>query len=1379
MTIMESSQDPNNAIGIATEMSLMAMSTSTTKMTTTSTTATSTPTTLTCKVQYMNDIDPFSACTKFPEPTRPPLFTFNVNQPLIKQIAAVHRLLNAPHRLEDCTFQLYKYNIETNECEYGNYIDLEMNIDEQNEEFDGFLSSRKNAVILRTQLSVRVHAIIEKLLNSSGRELRRALFSLKQIFQDDKDLVHEFVRNDGLACLIKVGSEADQNYQNYILRALGQLMLYVDGMNGVIEHPETIQWLYSLISSEYRLVVKTALKLLLVFVEYVDSNCLILINSIHQIDNERGVKPWNNIMSILNEKDSADIELLIFSMTLINKTLNGIPDQDTYYDVCDALEEQGIERIIQHYMSKHGTDRDLLQQFRIYEAVLRLEDGDDDGNDGLPLDSRHTPRNRKASANNEDRRKSKRHSIDIVKQSFPIKNSQSNGTAQFCRFNNKSISSSTSLNPTFNNKKSFYNLPPNVNPSMVSNGFDEININLKKRDFRSKSLAREHEIHNQRSSISSCSSADSYGSYASYGSYVSNEDTKAATLIDPLKNFDSPSIDSNEDDTDRSLDLNSRSSNHTESSDEMLKPHDFDGSQESFNLWETTKKSVLNNGYHPQNGDTSSGLSRQPSLKERKTWMLSLMYGKTNGDDAPKSPNYIKPPAPIPTATTGLWNGNGKIDIVSPSSTVINDLLNLNKPAESVKCLKEKFIQQTTQSDTNLVPKIIHQKEQITDKFTNNFEYLQWEQLVNQMSRPLVINDMDFTDLVDDDDTDICNPTANGIGPNCSPLLSLNGSTPPPPPPPMSSGGFLPPPPPPPMSSGGFLPPPPPLPRFNGPGLGNWSSINNGRNTNTPSPPIPLDPKSSQNKNKKTIKLFWKEVKEDKSLLSRIIKKKTIWDEIKHVPVDTEKLETLFESRTKELMNKKTQDANKKNEILVLDTKRSNAINIGMTKLPPPRTIKTAILKMDQSIMNREGIEKILTTMMPTEEEKNKIMEAEMNNPDIPLGQAESFLMTLSSITALEARLRLWAFRLDYEQMEREVAEPLMDLKQAIHELEKSETFKIILGTLRSIGSFLNGSEVKGFQIDYLAKVPEIKDTIHKHSLLHHLAQMIMEKYPNTSNLYSELGAVSRASKVDFDDLGKNLHKMEQDCKQSWEHLKVISKFDGSSPMKNKMSEFLADCAQRIIVLEIIHRRVMNRFKKFLVFLGMPSSAIKENKPNHLLKIISEFALEYRTTRERVREQIEKKANHRERNKTRGKMITEMDKFKAKEQAESDLERILTTGGETQVDNGNVTKWGTLPGTKLRRPSTGSMNNLVMNGNGSGVRGIHTYRHSVHVESYGEADDEILESLVRSTTQQPVRAQEKNRRKARYGERKSLRRTLRGNLDLSEEERMMLSAITT
>ncbi len=70
---------------------------------------------------------------------------------------------------------------------------------------------------------LRCCCISDKLLTSEGRDLRRALFSLKQIFQEDKDLVHGFVALGGLNCLVRVGSGADQNYQNYILRALGQV----------------------------------------------------------------------------------------------------------------------------------------------------------------------------------------------------------------------------------------------------------------------------------------------------------------------------------------------------------------------------------------------------------------------------------------------------------------------------------------------------------------------------------------------------------------------------------------------------------------------------------------------------------------------------------------------------------------------------------------------------------------------------------------------------------------------------------------------------------------------------------------------------------------------------------------------------------------------------------------------------------------------------------------------------------------------------------------------------------------------------------------------------------------------------------------------------
>lgn len=36
---------------------------------------------------------------------------------------------------------------------------------------------------------------------------------------------------------------------SYTFAALGQIMLYVDGMDGVIKHKETVRWLYTLIAS--------------------------------------------------------------------------------------------------------------------------------------------------------------------------------------------------------------------------------------------------------------------------------------------------------------------------------------------------------------------------------------------------------------------------------------------------------------------------------------------------------------------------------------------------------------------------------------------------------------------------------------------------------------------------------------------------------------------------------------------------------------------------------------------------------------------------------------------------------------------------------------------------------------------------------------------------------------------------------------------------------------------------------------------------------------------------------------------------------------------------------------------------------------------------
>lgn len=118
-------------------------------------------------------------------------------------------------------------------------------------------------------------------------------------------------------------------------------------------------------------------------------------------------------------------------MSLLNATLAALSDQDSYYDVVDCLEEQGMERIIQHYMSKQGIENDLLKQMHIYEAVLKFQDGDLDENaDNLDHNVK-VMINRKAQNSNKsnylnglkngnviERRRSKRHALNcsLIKQ---------------------------------------------------------------------------------------------------------------------------------------------------------------------------------------------------------------------------------------------------------------------------------------------------------------------------------------------------------------------------------------------------------------------------------------------------------------------------------------------------------------------------------------------------------------------------------------------------------------------------------------------------------------------------------------------------------------------------------------------------------------------------------------------------------------------------------------------------------------------------------------------------------------------------------------------------------------------------------------------------
>uniref|UniRef100_A0A8C0KDZ3 Formin homology 2 domain containing 3 n=1 Tax=Canis lupus dingo TaxID=286419 RepID=A0A8C0KDZ3_CANLU len=1431
--------------------------------------------TLACRVQFLDDTDPFNS-TNFPEPSRPPLFTFREDLALGTQLAGVHRLLRAPHKLDDCTLQL-SHN--------GAYLDLEATLAEQRDELEGFQDDagrgKKHSIILRTQLSVRVHACIEKLYNSSGRDLRRALFSLKQIFQDDKDLVHEFVMAEGLTCLIKVGAEADQNYQNYILRALGQIMLYVDGMNGVINHNETIQWLYTLIGSKFRLVVKTALKLLLVFVEYSESNAPLLIQAVSAVDTKRGVKPWSNIMEILEEKDGVDTELLVYAMTLVNKTLSGLPDQDSFYDVVDCLEELGIAAVSQRHLNKKGTDLDLVEQLNIYEVALRHEDGDETAE---PPPSGRRDRRRasvcsggSSSAAGEqrglDRRRSRRHSVQSIRSPLSAPTSPCSQSApgfkpsqvgehceKYNSFGNTSYHSrpsgsaapatpTSSLSPQQEAKLERSSLSGLLTSSFrqhqeslaaererrrqereerlqriereernkfnIGHGllflFTETLWNLTfrykyleqlaaeahEKELRSRSASRGRgdlsldltspaapasptPLHRSPPSLDSQEALEGSSSspgtpqhpQASAGDPEPGPEAEVGQGTDEASPEVAPAHVGAESEVERALEQEPEEraslSEKERQSEEVNEKDNCSASSissSSSTLEREEKEDKLSRdrgtGLWSAGVQDASVNEQCGDILTNKRFMLDMLYAHNRKptDDEEKAEGESGRAVEAVEAVASLASRISTLQahsLAQDESVRRVDVGCLDNRG-SVRAFAERF--NSGDLGRGSVSPDAEPSDKAPEKASappkTESDYI-WDQLMAN-PRELRIQDMDFTDLGEEDDVDVLDVD---LGPREAP-------GPPPPPPPTFLG--LPPPPPPPLLDS-VVPPPPvpgnllaPPPVFNAPqGLG-WPQVPRGQPAFT--------------KKKKTIRLFWNEVRPFEWPCKNNRRcREFLWSKLEPIKVDTSRLEHLFESKSKELsVSKKTAADGKRQEVIVLDPKRSNAINIGLTVLPPPRTIKIAILNFDEYALNKEGIEKILT-MIPTEEEKQKIQEAQLANPDVPLGSAEQFLLTLSSISELSARLHLWAFKMDYETTEKEVAEPLLDLKEGIDQLENNKTLGFILSTLLAIGNFLNGTNAKAFELSYLEKVPEVKDTVHKQSLLHHVCTMVVENFPDSSDLYSEIGAVTRSAKVDFDQLQDNLCQMERRCKASWDHLKAIAKHEMKPVLKQRMSEFLKDCAERIIILKIVHRRIINRFHSFLLFMGHPPYAIREVNINKFCRIISEFALEYRTTRERVLQQKQKRANHRERNKTRGKMITDSGKFSSSSPAPLSQPQGLTYAEDaTEHENMKAVLKTSSPAVEDATPVLG-VRTRSRASRGSASSWTMGTDESPNVTD--DAADEIMDRIVKSATQVPSQRVVPRERKRSRANRKSLRRTLKSGLTPEEARALGLVGTT-
>uniref|UniRef100_A0A8D0CQZ5 Diaphanous related formin 1 n=1 Tax=Sander lucioperca TaxID=283035 RepID=A0A8D0CQZ5_SANLU len=353
------------------------------------------------------------------------------------------------------------------------------------------------------------------------------------------------------------------------------------------------------------------------------------------------------------------------------------------------------------------------------------------------------------------------------------------------------------------------------------------------------------------------------------------------------------------------------------------------------------------------------------------------------------------------------------------------------------------------------------------------------------------------------------------------PPLPGHAGIPPPPPLPGMPG----PPPPPPLPGMPGPPPPPPLPGMPGPPPPStlpWD----GTSTSTTTWVSWYAPSTTRPRHDLSEKSFWTKAKEGKFENNELFAKLTL----------------AFSSQTKSECAKKEQNGGDENkpaqkkkvkELKILDSKCSQNLSIflGSFRLPYEE-IKIAILEVNEKVITESMVQNLIK-LLPATEQLSVL--GEMKDEYDDLAESEQFGVVMSGVKRLMPRLQAILFKLQFEEQLNNIKPDVVSVTAACEELCKSQNFTKLLEIILLVGNYMNAGSRNGnafgFSISYLCKLRDTKSADLKQTLLHFLADVCKEQYPEVMGFTDELIHVEKASRVSAETLQKNLELMGRQIK--------------------------------------------------------------------------------------------------------------------------------------------------------------------------------------------------------------------------------------------------------
>uniref|UniRef100_A0A8C6M6Q9 Diaphanous-related formin 3 n=1 Tax=Nothobranchius furzeri TaxID=105023 RepID=A0A8C6M6Q9_NOTFU len=205
---------------------------------------------------------------------------------------------------------------------------------------------------------------------------------------------------------------------------------------------------------------------------------------------------------------------------------------------------------------------------------------------------------------------------------------------------------------------------------------------------------------------------------------------------------------------------------------------------------------------------------------------------------------------------------------------------------------------------------------------------------------------------------------------------------------------------------------------------------------------------------------------------------------------------------------------------------RLHTIFLGSFRIPY-QEIRRMVVEVDEEQLTEPMIQN-LVKHLPEQEQLNVL--ANYKNEYSNLSEPEQFGVVMSSVKRLRPRLNHILFRLQFEEHVNNLRPDILAVSAACEEVRKSRAFGCLLELVLLLGNYMNAgsrnAQSYGFDLSSLCKLKDTKSADQKSTLLHFLAEVCEQEFPDVIKFVDDLEHVDRASRGIFTALS---HSVEND----------------------------------------------------------------------------------------------------------------------------------------------------------------------------------------------------------------------------------------------------------